>query len=94
MEKMGENTMKDRFNTIWGIIFTGLFLLIMLPLPCFCNYEYEPLIAGIPNFIIGWGVVGLTTLVLIFVWAKQCWNRPEYCEFDEDEGQNNQKEGK
>lgn len=92
MEKMGENTMKDRFNTIWGLIFIGLFVLVMIPLPCFCNYEYVPSIAGIPNFIIGWAAVGLTTLVLIFVWAKQCWNRPEYCEFDEDTA--DQKEGK
>lgn len=75
---------KDAFNTIWGIIFTALFILIMLPLPCFCNYEYNPVIAGIPNFVIGWAVVGIITLILILVWVKQCWNRPEYCEFDEE----------
>ena len=77
--------MKSHFNTVWGIIFTTLFVLIMLPLPWFCNYEYVPSIAVIPNYIISWAVIAIVTLVLIFVWVKQCWNRPEYCEFDDEE---------
>lgn len=76
--------MKDRFNTIWGTIFTALFVLIMLPLPCFFNKKYVPSIAGIPNYIIGWLIVALITFVLILIWVRQCWNRPEYCEFDEE----------
>ena len=51
--------MKSHFNTVWGIIFTTLFVLIMLPLPWFCNYEYVPSIAGIPNYIIGWAVIAI-----------------------------------
>lgn len=29
--------MKDRFNLAWGCIFIALYILIMLPLPCFVN---------------------------------------------------------
>ena len=77
--------MKDRFNTIWGAIFTGLFVLIMLPLPCFANESYIPGPFGVPNYIYGWLAVGVTTVILILIWTRMALKRPEYHEFDEKE---------
>lgn len=80
--------MKDRFNLAWGCIFIALYILIMLPLPCFVNYVYVPTAWGVPNYIWGWLIVGITTIALILVWSAKCLKRPEYHEFDE------RKEGK
>ncbi|MFB2842503.1 hypothetical protein ACE1BJ_13825 [Aeromonas jandaei] len=56
----------------------AMYLLVMLPLPFYFNTEYVPGWLGVPFFVYGWLIHGITVLVLIAVYACQCLKRPEY----------------
>jgi hypothetical protein len=66
------------FERRWFYVFMGMYLLIMLPLPCFFSTEYRPAWSGVPLFVYGWLVHGITVFLLILLFAHQCLKRPEY----------------
>ncbi|EAO0164591.1 hypothetical protein G3601_004886 [Salmonella enterica] len=66
------------FERVWFIIFMAMYVLIMLPLPFYFNTEYIPGWFGVPIFVYGWMLHGITVLVLIVVYAYLCLKRPEY----------------
>lgn len=70
------------FEKTWMCIFLFMFVLIMLPLPCFFSKTYTPSIGGIPSYIIGWIIHSLITFVLIIIYYRMCMNRKEYHEYE------------
>ena len=75
-----------KFEKKWLLIFIGMYVLIMLPLPFFYSTTYIPSFFGIPLFLIGWIVHTFATLVLIYIYSKEALKRKEYQIFDEKEG--------
>lgn len=72
-----------KFEKKWMIIFFGMYVLIMLPLPFFYTTRYIPSIMGIPLFLLGWLAHTAVTFILIIVYANQALARKEYQVFDE-----------
>lgn len=66
------------FEKKWFTIFMTMYFVIMLPLPFFFNTEYVPGWLGVPIFIYGWLIHGITVFLLIVLYAHQCLKRPEY----------------
>lgn len=75
------------FEQTWLVIFLIMFGLIMLPLPCFYNESYSPLVLGIPSYIFGWFAHTAVTFALIVIYYKMCMKRKEYHIYDQDENE-------
>lgn len=66
------------FERRWFYIFMFMYLFIMIPFPFFYSTEYHPGWLGVPTFIYGWIIHGITVFALILLFARQCLKRPEY----------------
>ncbi|MCC4104596.1 hypothetical protein [Serratia ureilytica] len=66
------------FERKWFYVFMFMYLLIMMPFPFFYNTDYQPGWLGVPVFIFGWLIHGVTVIALILLFAWQCLQRPEY----------------
>ena len=80
------NIFSNGFEKKWALIFGFMFFLIMVPLPFFFATNYIPSICGLPSFIIGWTIHTIITMLLIVVFYLQAMKRPEYHEFDDENG--------
>jgi hypothetical protein len=59
----------------------------MLPFPFYYSTTYIPGLWGVPLFVFGWLIHGVIVLALICVFAWQCMKRPEYKNYDAEEGE-------
>ncbi|MEI7112969.1 hypothetical protein FBF86_10600 [Serratia marcescens] len=66
------------FERKWFYVFMFMYLLVMMPFPFFYNTAYQPGWLGVPVFIFGWLIHGVTVIALIVLFAWQCLQRPEY----------------
>lgn len=79
------NPFSNAFEKKWLAVILLMYVLIMLPLPCFYSTAYIPSWFGAPLFIWGWIAHGFIVLLLIFIWWKQCMKRPEYHEYESED---------
>ncbi|MDO5718766.1 MAG: hypothetical protein Q4P34_07270 [Tissierellia bacterium] len=74
-----------KFEKKWILIFFGMYILVMLPIPFFYSTKYIPSIKGIRLFLVGWIVHTFATFILIYIYSRKALKRKEYQIFDKDE---------
>lgn len=72
------DVLSNAFERRWFALFMFLYVLIMLPLPCFYSSSYIAGFFGVPLFIYGWLFHGCLTLICIIIFAHKALQRPEY----------------